>query len=93
MTKLSKPVSRETAKTISGRAVILTIAPLGSQTDARIGVRLAGLRTQYVVSLSDLYRVSALWHGQREATARRAARRAGIPWRKAKKQFIAENSI
>lgn len=93
MTKLSKPVSRETAKTISGRAVILTIAPLGGQSEARISVRLAGLRTQYVVSLSDLYRVSALWHSQREGAARRAARRAGIPWRKAKKQFVAENSI
>lgn len=92
-TKLTKSVSRETAKMISGRAVILTIAPLGSQSEARIGVRLAGLRTQYVVSLSDLYRVAALWHGQREAAARRAARRAGIPWRTAKKQFVAENSI
>lgn len=93
MTKLSKPVSRETAKTISGRAVILTISPLGGQSEARISVRLAGLRTQYVVSLSDLYRVSALWHSQREAAARRCARKNGIPWKRARKQFISENSI
>lgn len=93
MTKLLTKVSRETAKTIQGRPIILTISPCGSQSEARIGLRLKGKRTQYVCTLSDIYRVCALWHGQREAVARRTARKAGVPWRQAKHQFIAQNSI
>lgn len=92
-TKLLKPVSRETAKYIGSRPVILTIAPCGSQSEARIGVRLKGKRTQYVCALSDIYRMAALWHGQKEASAKRAARKSGESWKFAKKKFIAENSI
>lgn len=92
-TLLTKPVSRETAKVVSGSPVILTIAPCGSQSEARIGVRLKGSRAQYVVLLSDIYRLAALWHGQREAAAKRAARQAGIPWRRARLAFIRSNSI
>lgn len=87
-TKLTKPVSRETAKAYAGRNVIITIAPAGgSQAEALIGLRLKGKRTQYVCALSDLYRMAALWHGQKEAAAKRAARKAGIPWKRAKKTF------
>ena len=93
LTLLIKPVSRVTAKIIRQRAVILTIAPCGAQDEARIGVRLKGERTQYVVNLSDLYRVAALWHGQKEAAAKREARRAGIPWRRARVAFMKLNSI
>ena len=93
MTILTKPVSRKTAKTVQGRAIVLTIAPCGSQPEARIGLRLAGRRTQYVCTLSDIFRVAALWHGQREAAAKRAARKNGIGWRVAKKTFQRENSI
>lgn len=92
-TELTKNVSRKTAKIISGRAVIVTLCPLGIQSDARIGVRLAGLRTQYTVLLSDLYRVAAFWHSQKEAAAKRAAKKAGEKWKYAKKKFQAENSI
>ena len=92
-TLLIKPVSRVTAKINRQRAVILTIAPCGAQDEARIGVRLKGERTQYVVNLSDLYRVAALWHGQKEAAAKREARRAGIPWRRARVAFMKLNSI
>lgn len=92
-TKLSKAVSRLTNRTSAGRQIILTMAPLGAQNDARVGVRLMGKRTQYVALLSDLYRVMALWHGQKEAAARKQARRDHIPWKRAKKQFIAANSI
>ena len=70
MTKLSSPVTRETAKTYSARAVIITIAPAGSQAEALIGLRLKGTRTEYVVALSDLFRMAALWHGQKEAAAK-----------------------
>ena len=93
MTKLDKPVSRETAKTISNRAVIVTLAPCGSQSEARIGLRLKGKRTQYVCALSDIYREAARWHGQKEAAAKRKARLAGISWRVARREFIAANSI
>ena len=93
MTKLTKPVRRETAKTYGNRAVIVTLAPAGSQNEALIGLRLAGKRTQYVVALSDIYRLAALWYGQKEATAKRAARKAGESWRAAKKLFQALNKI
>ena len=93
MTKLTKPVSRVTNKNVGKRAVVLTIAPAGAQPEALIGVRLQGQRTQYVVTLSDIYRVAAMWHGQKEAAAKRAARKNGIAWKIAKKQFIAANTI
>lgn len=93
MTTLNKPVRRVTARSVSGREIIVTLAPAGSQPEALIGLRLRGKRTQYVVALSDLYRQAALWHGQKEAAAKRAARKAGIPWARARKQFIKENSL
>lgn len=93
MAKLTKPVSRETGKTYAGRPVIVTLAPAGSQNEALIGLRLKGTRTQYVVALSDVYRLAALWYGQRESKAKRDARRAGISWRTARKAFMAANRI
>lgn len=93
MTKLTTPIHRETAKCYNSRPVIITLAPAGSQSEALLGLRLKGKRTQYVVPLSDLYRIAALWHGQKESVAKRAARKAGIPWARAKKQFSRENSI
>lgn len=93
MTTLNKPVSRLTAKCYGSRPVIVTLAPAGSQSEALIGLRLKGKRTQYVCALSDVYRMAALWHGQKEAAAKRAARKAGTPWKSAKKQFLAVNSI
>jgi hypothetical protein len=93
MTKLEKPVTRETAKRIGSRAVLITIAPAGSQSEALIGLRLKGKRTRYVVALSDLYRMAALWHGQKLAQAKRDARKAGIPWRSARRAFEAGHRI
>lgn len=93
MTKLLKKISRESAKIIGKRNVIITLAPLGSQSESRIGFRLKGQRTQYVCTVSALYQVAALWHGQKESAAKRAARKNGIPWKTAKKTFIRENSI
>lgn len=92
MTKLAKPVSRETNKYYGKRSVIVTLAPSGSQNEALIGLRLKGTRTQYVCALSDVYRMAAFNHGQKEARARREARKLGISWRKAKKKFIQDNS-
>jgi hypothetical protein len=93
MTNLLKPVSRRTAKYIGSRPVIVTLAPAGSQSEALIGLRLLGKRTQYVVALSDVYRNAAMHYGQKEAKAKREARKLGVPWRIARKQFIKDNSI
>lgn len=93
MTKLTKPVERETSKTYNSRNVVVTIAPAGSQNEALIGLRLKGKRTQYVCALSDVFRMAALWHGQKESAAKKAARKNGVPWKLAKKQFTAANSI
>lgn len=92
MTDLTRPIIRRTAKRIGQSSVIITLAPAGSQSEALIGLRLQGERTEYVVRLSDLYRLAALWHGQKESVARRAARKNGIPWRQARKQFAAANT-
>ena len=92
-TKLTSPVHRETAKCIGSRPIILSIAPCGSQSEARIGLRLKGKRTSYVVALSDVYRCAALWHGAKEKKARAEARRAGVSWRVARKKFITDNTI
>lgn len=93
MTKLLSKVTRETAKFYGSRPVIITIAPAGSQSEALIGLRLKGKRTQYVCALSDVYRMAALWYAQKEGTAKRQARKLGIPWKRAKKDFLAANSI
>ena len=93
MTKLTKPIARETAKLYGSTPVIVTLAPAGSQSEALIGLRLKGRRTQFVCALSDVYRMAALWHGQKEAAARRAARKEGVPWKQAKKKFNAANSL
>ena len=94
MTKLTKSVSRESANVVKGRNIIVTIAPCGgSQAETRIGLRLKGQRIQYVVALSDVYRMAALWYGQKEANAKRLARKNGVSWRVARKQFIAENTL
>lgn len=93
MTKLLSPVTRETAKIVSSRAVIVTLAPAGSQSEALIGLRLKGKRTQYVVALSDVYRWAAMGHGLKESRARKSARKLGIPWKQAKKEFLKDNTI
>lgn len=92
-TKLNKPVSRETQKMIGSRPIILTVAPLGNQSEALIGLRLKGKRTSYVMALSDCYRWFAEQYGYKERQAKRAARKAGESWKLAKKRFIAANSI
>lgn len=92
-TKLTKPVSRITAKEVSGRPIIVTIAPAGSQPEALIGLRQVGRRTEYIVALSDVYRWAALAYGQKMARAKKEARKHGISWRVAKKQFQKDNRI
>lgn len=92
-TKLTKPVARETRNTYASKPVIITIAPAGGQPETLIGLRLKGERTEYVMRVSDAYRLAALWYGQKEAAAKRAARKSGVPWRTAKREFLNQNSI
>ncbi len=93
MTPLTKPVTRLTAKCYNNRPVVFTIAPAGSQSEALISLRLLGKRTNYLIALSDVYRQAALVHGQKEAAARKAARKNGVPWKRAKKEFFKANQI
>ena len=92
-TRLTKPVHRLTNKKIGKHHVVITLGPGTDKRDDLIGLRLLGRRVQYVVTLSDLYRIAAMWHGQKELAAKKAARKAGIPWRQAKKDFIRNNTI
>lgn len=93
-TALTKPVCRVTPNRYSGRQIILTIAPAGgAQAETILELRLKGTRTGYTLALSDLYRLGALWHGQKEKRARSEARKAGIPWREAKRRFARSNRI
>lgn len=81
MTKLTKPVRRETSRLIGRRPIIVTLSPCGGQSEALIGLRLKGQRHQYVCRLSDVYRIAATWAASAEVAARRQARKMGIPWR------------
>lgn len=78
---------------VGPRPIVLTVAPAGKENETLIGLRLLGKRTQYLCALSDVYRMAALWHGQKEAKARKEARKWGMPWKRAKKDFDASNSI
>lgn len=93
MTPLSKPVHRLTRKLDRNKPIIVTLAPCGSQDEALIGLRRKGERTQYVVTVSDVYRWAALAHGNKERIARVKARKEGTPWKIAKKQFNKANSL
>lgn len=52
-----------------------------------------GQRNGYVLALSDAYRMAALWHGQKEKSAKAKARKDGIPWRRARLEFLRANRI
>lgn len=93
MTQLNKPISRQSSYLVQGLPVIITLAPLGAQNEARIGFRLKGRRVQYLLLLSDCYRSAALNHGRKEALARKEARKRGVPWAKARKLFLSQNQI
>mgnify|MGYP001593997850 CR=1 FL=1 len=93
MTTLSKPVHRLTRKLDRNKPIIVTLAPCGSQDEALIGLRRKGERTQYVGTVSDVYRGAALTHGNKERIAKAKARKEGVAWRKARKGFIKSNSI
>lgn len=89
MTKLSKAVRR--VAVCEYGAIALTIAP--GKNDTLVGLRKKGRRTGYILRLTDMWRLAALWHGQKEKAAKAKARKDGIHWRKARKQFEKENRL
>ena len=93
MTALSSPVRRVTAARYCSRNLVVIIAACGGQPEARIGVRQKGKRTAYTATVSDFYRWAASLYAAKERSAKRAARKQGLPWKQAKKRFIAENTI
>lgn len=93
MTRLTKAVHRVTGVRYQKLEVIVTIAPAGGQAEALLGFRLKGRRTQYVVAVSDIYRIAALWHGSKEKAAKAKARKDGVPWARAKREFARSNSF
>lgn len=90
---LTKPLHRETRNRYRGKPVMLTVAPAAGRPETLLGVRLKGERTQYIVALSDVYRWAALAYGSAMARAKREARKAGIPWAKAKRDFNRKHRI
>lgn len=95
MTPLHKPITRSTIKPFAHyrRQIVITLIPGSDSRDELIGFRLKGTRETMLARVADLYRMAALWHGQKKAAAKRAARKAGIPWNQARKQFAKENRI
>jgi len=91
MTSLTKKVVRLTDQKYGKRRIVVTLAPV--KTETFIGMRLKGKRTQYVVALSSLYRLGALWHGDKIKRAKAAARKLGVPWRVAKKEFERQHRL
>lgn len=92
-TLLSTPIHRETSKVIQHRAVIITLAPSGSQSEALIGFRLKGTRQSYICAVSDLYAWAAEQHGYKLKAAKRQARKDGISWKWARKNFNEANRL
>lgn len=89
MTKLSKPVARVTTKDFGHykRPIVITLIPGTADRDAFIAMHLKGTREKYLGRVPDLFRLLALWHASKLATAKRAARKNGIPWRQARRDF------
>lgn len=87
MTTLKTKVVRQTNKVIGRRNVIITIAPGTSTREDMIGLRLKGTREIYTACLSDLYRTLAFWHGNKLRIAKSKARKDGVKWKYAKRQF------
>lgn len=95
MTTLLKPVSRVTARNFKHykRPLAITLIPGTETRDDLIAFRLKGTRAAIPARVVDLYTMAALWYGQKMATAKRQARKDGVPWAKARKQFLRDNKI
>lgn len=95
MTPLSKAIHRVTLQPFMHyrQQIVITLIPGHGVRDDMIAMRLKGTRCPMLARVADVYRVIALWHGNKERIAKAKARKEGIPWRKAKRDFIKSNSI
>lgn len=97
MTILLKPVHRATSRPIRdgiyNRPVVITLAPGTSSRDDMIAMRLLGTRQQMSARVIDIYNHLALMHAEKVKKAKKEARKNGIPWAKAKKQFNASTRL
>jgi hypothetical protein len=95
MVKLSRPVSRSTVKAFAHykRPIVVTLVPGTDERDDLITTRLKGTREKYVARIADVHRLMALWHASKVSAAKRAARKDGIPWARAKREFQRQNAV
>ena len=68
--------------------VVVTLVPCRGERDTLLALRPHRMRVPYVITLADCYRLAALWHGNKERAAKAAARKAGVPWKRARKDFL-----
>lgn len=93
MTSLTKKLSRLSNHRVQGRRVVVSLVPGTEKRHDLVAVRQHGRQTQYLVPVADIYRWGALIYANRVRAAKAEARRAGVPWFKAKKQFVRDNRI
>lgn len=93
MTPLTKKVTRLSNHRVQGRRIVVSIVPGTEKRHDMVGLRQHGKQTQYLVPVADIYRWGALIYANRMKAAKSVARKAGIPWRTAKKQFVRDNQV
>jgi len=91
MTPLLKSIHRLSNKRIQGKPIVITLAPTGSGD--MIALRRLRERTQYIISLQEVYQMAALRYANKESAAKKQARKDGIPWKRAKASFVRANTI
>ena len=89
MTTLHKPVTRVANRPLHGRRIVCTLHPGTTKRSDMLLLRPIGARVPYVVALETVYQIAAAAHAQAEQAAKRKARKDGIPWRIARRQFLA----
>lgn len=85
MTPLTSTVFR--VANIGSRRYVVGLHP--SVKESLVSIRELGRRTAYVVPLSTIRVHAALAYGRAEQAAKREARKNGVPWKTAKRIFLA----
>jgi hypothetical protein len=85
MTRLTSTVQRVVK--IGGKRYVLGLHP--SEKEDLISLRPLGCHVSYVVPVSTVRIQAALAFGRAEQAARREARKYGVPWKSARREFLA----
>ncbi len=93
MTQLTKKFSRLSKHRVQGRRIVVSLVPGTETRHDLVALRQHGRQTQYLVPVADIYRWGALIYANKVKAAKAEARRNGIPWRQAKKQFARDNNV